>query len=848
MLLLLHAAYAGDLALYRRALDLVERHYLRPEQIAAETMLAAAGERLETDIEWLLVDADGPTLRLHDGLGRWQAEVTMGPPGELPLALAAVEDAVRGSGLPLGEADPRVSLLRGAFSTLDRHSVVLHAEGLERFDERLNGTLSGIGATIGLRDRRLVVKALFEDGPADQGGLAVGDIVQKIGGVSTVGMDSSDATRLIRGEAGTSVTLTVDRHGELLDLTFVRRELTIPNVTVSVAPGDIGVLTIDHFSEQTHTYLQQGLDELADKGVLEGGLIIDLRGNSGGSLIESARAVDTFIDAGLIVTTAGRNGQPVSGLVPKIEARSGDYDMPLVVLMDHDTASGSEILAGALAELDRAVLVGQSSFGKGTVQKVYPVGPDIKVKLTVAEYFVAGEVKVADVGIAPDVAVSPVRFNQFGVWYPDPYRESLRFAKDTPHFTWSQEDEGWREEEPPPPRDVAMEVAAEILGGAQGGSRDEVLASASRQRARIQAAEDQRLVDAFAARDVDWRPAPTTTPAPPKLEIKLEPEDTPEAGEEVTLTARVVNKGEDQYRVAIRLSSDNQAWNDVVLPIGYLRAGETATSTAKVKLNLGAPSRTDEVALVLESANNAAITLDRRTITTVGHPVPPVAVTAALTPDHRVSLTVENKGDRTLTGLRARFGFPETAGVTLKEGSTEPVTVATRRTTTGSIGLELPAEGSAAGPPLGPTVALELFVEAEDMPRLARWDLELPRDGTAVRLEAPTVSVSSAATAPAGSTSLIVKVNDDAVVDHVVVYAGTETVDRSRYEPSVKYDADKVAWRPGDGRKLSFMVTVPVEVGTNRYVVVAEDNQGLRTSRDVYVLGTRGTEAVDAGG
>ncbi len=837
MLLLLTSALAGDLVLYRRALDLVERHYLRPEQIELEEMLAAAGERLESDLEWLLVDTQGPTVVMRDGLGAWTTTVVMEEPGGLALAMAAIEDAVVGAGLPMGKVDARVSLLRGALSTLDRHSTVLHAEGLERFDERLNGTLSGIGATIGVRSHRLVVKALFDDGPAARGGLQVGDHVLKIGAVSTVGMDASDATRLIRGEAGTSVSLTVERAGTPpLEIHFERQELTIPNVKVSLAPGDIGVLTIDHFSEQTRGYLQLGLDELADKGVLNAGLILDVRENSGGSLIESGRAVDTFVETGVIVTTAGRENKPVTGLLPRVDARPGSYDLPLVVLMDHDTASGAEILAGALAELDRALLIGQGSFGKGTVQKVYPVGPDIKIKLTVAEYLVAGTGRVADVGLAPDVALSPVRFNRLGVWYPEPEREARQFSKETLHFWWADEDDGWREGEPPVERDVVLEVAAAVVGGAQGTGRDALLSSATRQQARIRAAEDQRLIDTFAAGGIDWRAPAEPTTVVPEVEVRLEPETHPEAGATVLLNATVVNNGPALYRTAVRLRSDNPAWDDVVLPIGFLASGATARGQSRVEIGIGSPTRTDTLELRLESATSSPASVGRQTLHTIGHALPSVAVNAALLPDSRVSLTVENRSDRTLPSLRARFSFPDTPNVVLTDFGTEPVTLGPRRTSAGSIGLTL--SGDAA------TVPLEVLVEADEMPHLARWDFELARDGTSLRLEAPVIAVGHTSTVNGSSTRLNIKVSDDRRIDHVVVYAGTERVDRSRYEASSKYDADKVAWQPGAGRKVFFSLPVPVEAGTNRYVVVAEDDQGLRVSQDVYVLGT----STDAGG
>ncbi len=832
---LVPSARAGDEALYDRALQLVDAHYLRPETLTASAMLAGAAEQLEMRVEWLLADTAGDSVTLRDGQGNWRATVRL-EDGELAPALAQLEDTVRAAGLPLDpELDLRVEILRGAVKSLDRHSVVLHADGLERFDERLSGTLSGVGATISLGEDGLFVRELVAGGPAAKGGLQPQDRILTVDGVSTVGMVPGDATDRIRGPAGSTVVLGVRRGTQPLTFTLRREELTIRNVVASRGPHGVGVVTIAHFSEQTRTYLLEALAELAEDGGLDKGLVIDLRGNTGGSLIQSAQAADTFLQAGLIVSTVGRKGAPVPGLVPKLEAHpeSPGFDQPIVVLMDHATASGSEILAGALAKLDRAILVGATSFGKGTVQKVYQLDPAIKLKLTVAEYLLDGGTRVADVGLVPDIALEAVRFDEGGAWYPSPARERRRLRPGTPVLRHVAGE------------DRALEVAASIVAVAEGNTRQSLLDAARRLESSLASVEEAQVAAGFKARGIDWSAAPAPLDGEPVVEVRWSVSTQPTAGQATQIVATVTNRGPTLHRAALRLDSVNPEWDDLVLPLGRVERGGVGTGTVTVSLDRGIPTRTDRVGVTLEADGLTPRALLPHEITTAGAALPALALTARALPtgtagELRIALDVENETDQFVTGLAARVAFPGVDGIELVDAVSETVSVAARGTARLDLRLRV-------GPAWrGETLPLDVTVTGEKHP-LASWELALPRNGAPLRLEAPSLLVDTPPTVlPTGTTRLHIRASDDRGLDHVVVYTGVETMNRVRTVPTPEHDREKAAWRSVTSRRADLDLVLPVAEGTNRYVIVAEDRAGLRTQRDLYVLGVEDGPAVTA--
>ena len=602
-----------DAEMIRRATELVESRYLRIEDFDVATAWVEAAEAVEAAVPWLIVEADdhgGIVLRRGQEPPFAHLTLTGDDIAALEAALVSFQLSVEvhPQGIPEG-VDLSVELLRGVARALDQHSVVLARKRLARFDERIKGKLSGIGARIGLVDGEPTIKETFFDGPAQAGGLRPGDVVLRIDGFSTVGMRISQVVGLIRGPVDTEVQLRIRREGaagpQEMELSLTRAEVAIPNLSWHMRPSGVGVVAIEHFSEQSATLLHAALTELsASTDPPLRGLAVDLRGNSGGSMTQACRVTDMFIEDGVVLQTGGRNGSPVRNHLREYRAHPEKVEpqVPIFVVMDRSSASASEIVAGAMIELDRGALVGTRSFGKGTVQKLYTLrsGDDqerVRFKLTVAEYLVAGTTPiVSGVGLAPDLLVEPAEFVRGGVSLPLPAFEgqaSLVYAQELP---------GWREgvtlDEP---GDYLLELVDDAAARAEGMDRTAALAALESVHAERQASEQARMEEVFAHRGIDWRPAEEPAGVP-RAEVEVEVVDRPLAGNKVEVRAIVRNLGDAplyQVRVQLAAADRHLPWHELSLPIGFLPPGEEAIGSALTLISGSSPSRADEVAVTL---------------------------------------------------------------------------------------------------------------------------------------------------------------------------------------------------------------------------------------------------------
>lgn len=811
-----------DAEVYRSAMRHVDERYLWPERVDHAAMFRAAADRIETRVEWLTVVESGTTALLSSG--RWHQTVQFS--GDLPLALAELESGVRAAGLDLPQTlDLRAELLTGALSTLDRHSIALAGDNLDRFDERLSGTLTGIGVTLRNVDEHLTIIEVFAGSPAELAGLRTDDRLVRIDGVSTVGMLPSDATDRIRGRAGMPVRIAVLRNESIIEVTLTRAEVRIPNVTWAEGPRGTGVVRIDHFSEQTTANLAEAVGRLNASIWLKHGLIVDLRGNTGGSLIQSAKSADLFTDSGRIVMTAGRKGEKVAGLVREVEAKPGAqlYDGPIVVLIDHETASGAEILAGALLHLDRAILIGETSFGKGTVQTIYQLAPGLKIKLTVAEYILDDDARVANVGLVPDLAMYPVDIAESQVEYAELARVRARLAADVPLFPWARMAGSNTADEP-------LEIAAALLESGVTADRASLLGALAALAPSLQTQTASRLAEAMRAQGLDWSPA-GDNPIDTHATVRLETRSTPRAGEPVTVVAHVTNEGGALASAAIRLRSVNRLWDDLLLPVGAVPAGATVSGEATVRVAPDAPARVDRVIAQLECAGCTSKEVLDTTLAVEGGEIPVLHVQLRKV-DAGVAVKVVNRSDRLLPGVRASLAFPQVSGVELMDAPRELHAIAAGDAMAVTIPLAVAEEYTSD------TIPLTLAVRADGFGTFVEWDLELPVDGSTLDLAAPelTVKLAKLHRTP-GTTGLTIVATDADGLRHVTMSGGPQRVDRSRWEPSVRWDEDKLAYWGNLDRRFSQSVSVPVAPGTNRYEITAVDKRGLRSTNIMYIHG-----------
>lgn len=421
--------------LFELALAKVEQLYLHPESIDPKEMGRAGIEGMEEASARILVLEPTPgELRVRvDAREQSFRYDDLGDLKTLELRLDEVvgfllEDEA-GRKEPLTAEDLRIEALNGVLGTIDRHSRLIVGGGLDEFNTRFKGTLVGIGARIGRRAGHMRVIQPFADAPAGRSGLVAQDIITHIDGQPTEAMGVDDAVDRIRGPAGVPVVLTIQRGEEPGRRVFVivREKVRLPSVESARLPSDIGYVAIDHFSQRTSVEFAEHLATLREAGELKG-VIVDLRGNTGGSLKQSARIVNAFVDRGTLVRTEGWDGKLVHKLTPKVSAREEHklFDGPVAVLVNRRTASGSEIVSGGLKFLQRSITVGSQTFGKGTVQKVYALrktGRKSSLKLTVARYLLPDDAFINSVGVTPDLVTGQLWLDPDEATLPDTFRE-----------------------------------------------------------------------------------------------------------------------------------------------------------------------------------------------------------------------------------------------------------------------------------------------------------------------------------------------------------------------------------------------------------------------------------------
>lgn len=292
----------------------------------------------------------------------------------------------------------------GMLQTLDAHSVFMPPDQYRQLKGDTQGQFSGVGIEVEIRDGWITIVSPIEGTPAFRAGLKPGDRIIAIDGKSTKNIVMHEAVRRMRGEPGTSVALTIRREGSGTPLLFELERAVVKVVSVSskmLAHG-IGYVRIKTFQERTDDYLRAALEELGSRGKLRG-LVLDLRNNPGGLLEQAVRVADVFLEEGLIVTTRGKGGRVLDA--ENAHSRGTYNHFPMVCLLNRGSASASEIVAGALQDQRRAVLMGEKSFGKGSVQTLIELEDGSALKLTVANYTTPAGRSIQGKGIAPDIVV-----------------------------------------------------------------------------------------------------------------------------------------------------------------------------------------------------------------------------------------------------------------------------------------------------------------------------------------------------------------------------------------------------------------------------------------------------------
>ena len=308
------------------------------------------------------------------------------------------------------EADLIEAAINGMLTSLDPHSSYLPPEDAEAMQEQTRGEFGGLGIEVTQEEGFVKVVSPIDGTPADNAGVEAGDFITHVDGESVLGLNLNEAVDLMRGPVGSEIVITIVREGEEpFDVSIIRDTIKLTAVRARTEQDTV-VLRITTFNDQTYPNLKAGLEEQVEEAGgwdAINGVVVDLRNNPGGLLTQAIKVSDAFLDKGEIVSTRGRDPQDGE----RFNATPGDLaeDKPIVVLINGGSASASEIVAGALQDHRRAVVVGTKSFGKGSVQTVMPLRGDGAMRLTTSRYYTPSGRSIQALGVSPDILVPQPR-------------------------------------------------------------------------------------------------------------------------------------------------------------------------------------------------------------------------------------------------------------------------------------------------------------------------------------------------------------------------------------------------------------------------------------------------------
>jgi len=297
--------------------------------------------------------------------------------------------------------------VRGMLTDLDPHSAFLNRKHFRDMQVQTKGEFGGLGIEVTMEGGYVKVVSPIDETPAFRAGMKAGDLITHLDGENVQGLTLSQAVEKMRGPINSDITLTVRRESKSFDVTITRDKIRIRSVR-SRTEGNVGYVRITSFSEQTESGLNKAVEKIkTDLGDKLAGFVLDLRNNPGGLLDQAVLVSDAFLEEGEIVSTRGR----VQENAQRFHATPGDITngLPIVVLINSGSASASEIVAGALQDHRRAVILGKSSFGKGSVQTIIPLGRNGAIKLTTQRYYTPSGTAIQAKGIVPDIEVAQAR-------------------------------------------------------------------------------------------------------------------------------------------------------------------------------------------------------------------------------------------------------------------------------------------------------------------------------------------------------------------------------------------------------------------------------------------------------
>lgn len=608
------------LRVVNEVLKLVRDRYVDPKRVRPKEMLLSALNHVQRDVAQVIVlheeGAPSVKIRVDTQEKEFRVDNVQGPwdvSARLRDVFAFLQDGLRNTEVDLREVE--YAACNGMLRTLDPHSVLLSPEAYKEMNLGTTGQFGGLGIVISIRDQQLTVINPMAGTPASRAGIKKYDRIVKINGESTLNMGLTEAVNHLRGAPGTKVTVYIHRDGDggwagVRPFELVRETISVQSVEKKLMENGVGYVRLKQFQARTAADLEAALSDLKKQagGELRG-LVLDLRGNPGGLLDQATRVADKFLVEGPIVATVGN---PSEGRDEKSARADGtEPNYPIALLVSGSSASASEIVAGAMKNHDRAVLIGETSFGKGSVQLVFDQMPDkAALKLTIAQYLTEpGDVSIQGVGVTPDIELDPMTADaqemdltvDTGMVKERDLsrslsnaraREGQRPSEVVRYYLGSKDRQELRERGGDPDETFALDFpirfARDFVLKVAAGKRPEQLRAAKTYINDVRAGEVAKLVAELKPMGVDWADAPPDATQPVPTEVKVEtdkPQNEVSAGDPMQLRVTVTNKGTTPlYRLYGVTKSDQWLFDNKELVFGRIDPGKSRTVTAPLGL------------------------------------------------------------------------------------------------------------------------------------------------------------------------------------------------------------------------------------------------------------------------
>lgn len=411
-----------QLRIFHKVILFVKDNYVDPKRVHPKEMMVQALEYVEKTVPEVMVEGTAESGKLRVNVSGKVKDFDISKVDSLwkmSFNIKDVFDFIAQNMRPIDDTrDIEYAAINGMLSTLDPHSVLLRPDIYREMKLTTKGEFGGLGFVIQMKEGNLTVVRVLAKTPAARAGIKKDDQIKKIGEESTVNMDLGEAVSKLRGPVDSKIVITVDRKGfeHPQPMTLARAMISVESVQSKLLTQNVGYVRLKNFQGNTTRDLQLAIAEMTKQSGQGGlkGLVLDMRGNPGGLLEQAIQVSDLFLSQGVIVATVGFSDRMREE--KRAHADEGDNLYPIAVLVNAGSASASEIVAGALKNLNRAVIIGQQTFGKGSVQVLYDFAErnndESALKLTIAKYLTPGDISIQEVGIVPDIALLPTRVTQ----------------------------------------------------------------------------------------------------------------------------------------------------------------------------------------------------------------------------------------------------------------------------------------------------------------------------------------------------------------------------------------------------------------------------------------------------